>query len=304
MGKLFVALGGNNLVAEVAKQTLAFTGVDYKQPRKECGRHIYNPEDLGLKSIQQQTVEQVAHAIDGYDQALFFECRPGEQWPKTTPVTIVDHHEEHAGAPPTLLQLLAALELYGADRRAEAKQPEEKLAARTFSIALQSVRTALDRWIFLASLNDTGYIPALRIAGASKEEIDRVRAEDRRAFGVTPEHEAETERALREVKRDGPFTIVRVGHNKFSSVTDRLFGSYEQLAIITTDPEHPQVNFFGDGALCSLLFTHFGGRGGGAGYGQPGKEGYWEGNTPNHDGVLAVIREQLAAMRISSPTSS
>lgn len=70
--------------------------------------------------------------------------------------------------------------------------------------------------------------------------------------GITPEQEAEAERALgcREVING--VTVVRMSHSKTATVADRLFDpeKEQRLLILSGDGES---NFFGKKELCLLL---------------------------------------------------
>jgi hypothetical protein len=81
-----------------------------------------------------------------------------------------------------------------------------------------------------------------------------------------------------------------MAHSKCATVTDRLFGRYDQLLILSGDGE---VNFYGDGAICTALKEKFDGWNGGSGLGQVGGSAFW-GGYPNHDEVLDFVKKNLA----------
>lgn len=174
---------------------------------------------------------------------------------------IVDHHNERAGEPASILQVLDLLEL----------EPS--------------------RWQRLVAANDSGYIPAMLALEATEAEIAQVRLEDREAQGITPEQEAEAERAISAADTIGRLMVVRMSHSKTSPVADRLFGKSDQLLILSGDGE---ANFYGNGALCSELKAKFEGWSGGAGLGDPKGNGFW-GGYPNHDELLKFIVDWLSS---------
>ncbi len=146
-------------------------------------------------------------------------------------VIVIDHHGERAGAekPTALEQVFDLLGL-----------PSE----------------AWTRWHTLVAANDRGYIPELLVMGATPEEIRQVRAADRAAQGVTSEEEAEAERGIAQGQLflGGRLMVVWLGHNRASSVVDRLESTlggpgFENLLVISPD----QVNFFGIGELVDAL---------------------------------------------------
>lgn len=172
---------------------------------------------------------------------------------------IVDHHGSRAGEDPSILQVLDLLD----------QEPT--------------------RWQQLIGANDAGYIPAMVAIGATTEEISAVRLADRTAQGITSEQEEEAERAIAARETSGRLTIVRPAHSKCATVTDRLFGKYDQLLILSGDGE---VNFFGDGALCADLKEKFQGWNGGSGLGVKGESAYW-GGYPNQAEVEDFVKKSL-----------
>lgn len=203
---------------------------------------------------------------------VFVEAVPGDGWSGF--VAVIDHHADRSGEPASVLQVI---DLLGLELDSEQARLAELVAA-----------------------NDTGWIPGMIEAGATPEEIGRVRSMDRSAQGITPEKEAEAERALAEAEeRLGDIRVVRMAHSKTATVIDRL--AVEALAdgrpipavlILSGDGE---VNLVGsaDGALCQELKDSFPGSwAGGSGLGQAGGVAYW-GGYPDHRGVLDFIRSHL-----------
>jgi hypothetical protein len=145
------------------------------------------------------------------------------------------------------------------------------------------------RFIELVAANDVAHIEGMRALGASIEEIGRIRALDREAQGIGIEHEREAERAIGNRVQKDRLTIVSMEHSKTATVTDRLYGSYDQLLVRSGDGE---ANFFGDGKLCAELQKRFGGWSGGSGLGVPSQTAYW-GMSNAGDNVQSFIEEHL-----------
>lgn len=91
----------------------------------------------------------------------------------------------------------------------------------------------LNRWQQLIAINDKAYIPGLQQAGASQEEILRIRFEDRKAQGVSINDELLAEKAIRENKEETEnLIVVRAYSDRFSPICDRLY-PFKQLLIYT-----------------------------------------------------------------------
>ncbi len=114
----------------------------------------------------------------------------------------------------------------------------------------QLVNHKLSLFEEFVSANDKGFIPAMyklaKTKNLSEEEtqkmIEKVRLQDRAAQGITPEQEKIAEKAIEEAEVSDRLTVVRMSHSKTATVCDRLWGSYENLLILSEDGE---VNFFG-----------------------------------------------------------
>lgn len=266
--KIFI-LGGNDAEMEVIKQLLSQAGQRFVQPKKEWGDHSYSPEDLGLEIYDRQFSQGgpswTEPRIRDFDLVVFVECRP-INFPKNQPALVVDHHGDLASLPASIRQVLDILEPGGFWVSSETR-----------------------RWVELIAANDAGYIPAMIAFGATPDEVARVRSLDRLAQGIMPAHEVEAERAITAKEVVGRLTIIRMTHSKTATVADRMFGSYDQLLILSGDGE---VNFYGDGALCAELKTKFEGWNGGSGLGKAGANAYW-GGYPNQEDALAFIQQYL-----------
>jgi hypothetical protein len=184
-------------------------------------------------------------------------------------VVVADHHGERAGSeqPTSLHQVFALLGL-----------PAERWT----------------RWFDLVAANDRGHIAEMVTIGATPEEIERVRAADRTAQGITPEEDGAGERAAREAETvaAGRLTVVRLPHGRTATVTDRLdpaLGGQGFQNLLVLSPA--EVNFYGGGELVMALDAQFpGGWYGGA---LP-ERGFW-GRAGGGEPVLRYLIEWLAA---------
>jgi hypothetical protein len=90
----------------------------------------------------------------------------------------------------------------------------------------------LSRHQILVAANDKGYIPAMIKAGATQQEIEEVRRNDRKQQGVTEEDEQKAGYSIKnnlEVIKD--IFIIKSTTSKFSPITDRMFGKADKLII-------------------------------------------------------------------------
>lgn len=109
----------------------------------------------------------------------------------------------------------------------------------------------LNRNIRLVAANDSGYIPAMQALGASEKEIDDIRAQDRKAQGVTSLDEELAEKSIKENSTLVESVLcVESLTSKFSPVTDRLY-PYSKLLIFNKST----LNYYGVGI--SLLAEQF-----------------------------------------------
>lgn len=186
---------------------------------------------------------------------------------ETNGVALIDHHNERANEPASLLQVLKMLEI-------EPTRRDKLIAA-----------------------NDSGYIPAMIEAGATNVEIAEIRAYDRAAQGVTTEQEAEAERAIAEAKTINGVTVVEMAHSKTATITDRLFDpeTPQNILVLSADGES---NYFGNPELVKALqgvdtgektpegyaiYSHFGGWIGGEGLNNPDSTAFWGGYADQNE---------------------
>jgi len=90
----------------------------------------------------------------------------------------------------------------------------------------------LNRRQKLIAANDRGYIPAMECMCATKNEIKETREYDRRAQGVTEEDERLAVESIKENKtEENDITIIKAKTEKFSPITDRMYGNFNRLII-------------------------------------------------------------------------
>lgn len=88
----------------------------------------------------------------------------------------------------------------------------------------------------LVAANDKGYILAMEEMGATKEEVAEIRKRDREAQGVTEEDERLAEKSINEnTEQKGDVFIVNSLTDRFSTITDRMWGKANQLLIYNND---------------------------------------------------------------------
>lgn len=110
--------------------------------------------------------------------------------------------------------------------------------------------------------NDSKFIPGMmELAdklGMDKSSADAmiaaIRAKDRAAQGITQEQEKQAEEALANIEHKNGYDVVHLAHGKCATVTDRLYGQYENLLIMCGDGE---VDFYGKGAVCNQIYEEY-----------------------------------------------
>ena len=220
---------------------------------REAGVGVVD-KHLGWGAAASAYTEEIAQALSAGKTPVLVELSGAEA---IAGAIVVDHHNENAGKPASILQVLDLLGM-------EPSRRQQLIAA-----------------------NDAGYIPGMLALGATAEEVAEVRLLDRSAQGITPEQETEAERAIAAAETVNGVTIVRMAHSKTATVCDRLFNpeKEQRLLILSGDGES---NFFGNGELCLALqgkdtgekteqgytiYSHFGGWVGG----NLPKSGFWGG---------------------------
>jgi|SRR3989344_3491769 len=259
-------LGGSDLEMYQTKKRLKRSGRGYVDKDLKWGAKIDDYRDEIKKILEQENIP-VAVELSGADQV--------------EGVINVDHHGDKSGNPASISQVM---------KRAGLKM------------------SFIDE---LVAANDSAYIPGMeatleehrkdleaRIGSERFEKlkvklINLIRAKDRQIQGINQEQEKQAEEAIKQLETacDGLLTIVYLAHSKSATVTDRLFGKYKNLLIISDDGE---VNFFGDGKLCQNLQKEFEGSwSGGSGLGEIGENAYWGMSNVENKDVIEQIKNYI-----------
>lgn len=172
----------------------------------------------------------------------------------------IDHHGERTGEPCSLRQVFDLIQL------------QEEDWTRRFA---------------LIAANDTGHVEAMRRMGASVQEIEQVRADDRAAQGVTPEEERLGRAALAKarVELEGTLLVVDLPHGRSATVMDPLAIASDHRDVLILSPTMTQ--FFGAGPRIMTLDAAFPGgwRGG-----ELPQRGYWGvGRAVDESAVLQAL---------------
>ena len=104
----------------------------------------------------------------------------------------------------------------------------------------------LDRHRQLVAANDKGHIAALKAMNATEEEIASIRAEDRRAQGVSEAQERQAEEDAKKVEKRSDLYIARSTLEHFSPLVDRLTMAGKTPLIVYNDKS---LNYYGPDAL-------------------------------------------------------
>ncbi len=184
--------------------------------------------------------------------------------------------------------------IYGEDDRSNPKSSIEQVAD------ILGVELTLDEQF--VSANDKGYIPAMQELGANlgieekdlQEIIANIRMRDREMQGVTPQQEAQAQEAvekLGDLSEKREYIAMDLPHSKTSTVTDRLFGKYDNLLITSADGE---TNFYGKTEIINMLNEKF--PGGWSGGQLDQGSGFW-GGYANQDEIKAEVKKLIEAER-------
>lgn len=176
--------------------------------------------------------------------------------------------------------------IYGEDDRSNSKASIEQVA-EILGVELSVAE------LFVAA-NDKGYIPEMLVLaeqlGISKEQaeliIRDIRLRDRKMQGVTKEQEQQAEEAvakLGEIKEKRELIEINLPHSKTSTITDRLYGKYDNLLVVSEDGE---TNFYGKTEIINKLNNKF--PGGWSGGQLDQGSGFW-GGYADQEQIKAVV---------------
>ena len=146
---------------------------------------------------------------------------------------------------------------YGEDDRSNPKSSIEQVAE------ILGVELTLDEQF--VSANDKGYIREMEKLGAKlglkaeklQEIIANIRMRDREMQGITIEEEAQAQEAvenLGEIAEKREYIQLDLPHSKTSTITDRLYGKYNNLLITSKNGE---TNFYGTTEIIQMLNEKF-----------------------------------------------
>lgn len=161
------------------------------EEREDCivaDKHLY--WDNALLSAYQEEMSK-------YADCLIYSIELREDITAPENYISIDHHNDKSGQLSSLEQVAAILDV------------------------------ELNRYQKLVAANDKGYIPAMKVLGASKEEIDEIRRKDREAQGVTEEDEQKARLVVDSADMLYPgLIIVKAVNSRFSPIVDRLSETY------------------------------------------------------------------------------
>ena len=142
-------LGGHDLEMQTIKKLLDKEGIEYEDKKLSWGAKL-----SAYKEVIEVNPNKTFYAIELEIDDKEFYKKYKEQ------IKIIDHHNENSGNPTSLEQVIALLKV------------KKKLDNKTI------------RHYELVAANDKGHIAGLKCVGATKEEIEDIRNEDRKAQGV------------------------------------------------------------------------------------------------------------------------
>jgi len=153
------------------------------------------------------------------------------------------------------------------------------------------------------SANDKGYIPAMQRLGIEKNLdedkiqsiIEVIREYDRKMQGVTPEQEVQAQEAVKKLgdlsERQDYILVEDLPHSKTSTITDRLYGKYDNLLITSQDGE---TNFYGSAKIIEELNKQF--PGGWSGGELDKGNGFW-GGYANQENIKKEVQKIIEQNR-------
>ncbi len=247
-----------------------------KKRIKKAGQE-YIDKDLKWGAKAEDYSREISEILESGDVPVAIELAGAET---IDGVVDIDHHNEKSNRPASLLQVMDRLglkpslfdELIAANDSAYIPGMEKKLEEHRYQIESKTGKDGFEK--------------------IKTKLIQLVRSKDREAQGITKEQEKQAEEAIqkREDLYNNTLTIVRMPHSKSATVTDRAYGTYENLFVPSEDGES---NFFGNGKLCKEL--HEGSWAGGSGLGSSNGKAYW-GGYPDQTEVENFIKEKAKAI--------
>lgn len=185
--------------------------------------------------------------------------------------------------------------VYGEDDRSNQKSSIEQVAD------VLGVELSIDEQFVAA--NDKGFIPEMEKLGAElgireedlKEIIANIRMRDRQVQGITMEQEVQAQEAVGKLgdlteKRD--YICMDLPHSKTATVTDRLYGKYDNLLISSADGE---TNFYGKTEIIKMLNEKF--PGGWFGGQVDQGSGFW-GGYADQEAIKQAVQEMIDKIKL------
>lgn len=148
--------------------------------------------------------------------------------------------------------------IYGEDDRSNPKSSIEQVAE------ILGVELTLDEQF--VSANDKGAIQAMLKLGEELEVSEKdlaeivanIRMRDRQMQGITIEQEAQAQEAIDKLgeitEKQALIVIMDLPHSKMATITDKLYGKYDNLLITSQDGE---VDLFGKTEMIEKLSERF-----------------------------------------------
>ncbi len=262
--------GGSDAEMRVIKKRLKQVGQEYLDKNLKWGAKI---EDYS---------EEISKILEEGNIPVAIELAGAE---KVEGTIDIDHHNEKSNRPASLLQVMERLNL----------KPSlfDELIAANDSGFIPAMEKKIEEYRYQIENGPKGSKELFE--ELKKKWISVIRKIDRKEQGITQDQEKQAEEAIK-TKEDffkNTLSIVRLPHSKCATVTDRLYGTYENLFIPSGDGES---NFYGNGKLCQELKEKYEGSwAGGSGLGDKYGNAYW-GGYPDQDEVEKVIKEKVESL--------
>ena len=221
--------------------------------------HSYRVEDAGLTWANSK-LSAYADVIMATDVATFIVGIELENdWDVDSARYIpINHHGDCVGKGSSLEQVAGLLEL-------ELSRKERLIAA-----------------------NDEGYIPAMKALGASREEIETIRLEDRKSQGVSEESEMTADENVKKAvpSRSG-VVFVKTELTLFSPIVDRLYIKFPYYSYVVFN--ETDICTYGDvsKSFSETFHDHVGLYSGGTGFGYAGIANVKKGDM---EGIIKQIK--------------
>jgi len=262
--------GGSDAEMRVIKKRLKKAGQEYLDKNLKWGAKI---EDYS---------EEISNILEEGNVPVAIELAGAE---KMEDVVDIDHHNEKSNRPASLLQVMERLNL----------KPSlfDELIAANDSGFIPAMEKKIEEYRYQIENGPKGNKELFE--ELKKKWISVIRKIDRKEQGINQDQEKQAEEAIktRENFFNNTLSIVRLSHSKCATVTDRLYGTYENIFIPSGDGES---NFYGNGKLCQDLKEKYEGSwAGGSGLGDKYGNAYW-GGYPDQDEVEKVIREKVESL--------